>query len=174
MPSPDELAAVRDMLIELLPRLQRFALGLCRSRDDADDLVQATYERALSRLHQWQPGSRLDSWMYRIAQSIYFNRLKAEKVRRGYLQQQVDLDDHAVDGDAQAENALMLERLRHHVADLPDEQRVCLLLIVVEGLSYLEASKVLDLPIGTITSRLGRARIALRERLQHAASDCQS
>ena len=72
---------VRAQLIALLPRLRRFALGLTGSRDDADDLVQAACERALNRLHQWEPDTRLDSWMFRIVKTIWIDQWRSQKAR---------------------------------------------------------------------------------------------
>jgi RNA polymerase sigma-70 factor (ECF subfamily) len=152
---------IQQAMVSLLPRLRRFAYGLTGSLDEADDLVQATYVRALSRLDQWQAGTRLDSWMYRIAQSIRFNQLQAEKTR-GSRYETVDPDTRpGSDGSRVVEAQLTLDAVRDYIWRLPEEQRVVLLLITVEGLSYKEAAETLDLPIGTITSRLARARLAL-------------
>ncbi len=154
---------VQQALVDLQPRLRRFARGLCGSLDDADELVQAAYERALTRLHLWQPGTRLDSWMFRIIQNLRFNQLRAAKVR-----QPADIEPEALGGpavDASLHAGLMLEKVRLCMARLPDEQRAALVLVAVEGLSYKEAADVLELPVGTLTSRLGRARKALAEML---------
>lgn len=150
-------------LVALQPRLRRFAYGLTGSRDGADDLVQAAYERAITRIHQWRPGSRLDSWMYRIIQSIHINQVRAERVRGSHLAP-IDPDRQiGTDGVRESEARLTLEAVRREIGRLPEEQRAVLLLVAVEGQSYQEAAAVLGLPIGTVTSRLARARMALRE-----------
>lgn len=152
---------IRSALVALRPRLRRFAYGLTGSMDEADDLVQAAYERALSRLHQWHPGSRLDSWMFRIVQSIRINRLKADRVRGTHLER-VDPDTlWGGDGRRHMEAHLTLDRVRSFLGTLPEEQRAAVLLVAVEGLSYKEAAEALNVPIGTVTSRLGRARMAI-------------
>lgn len=154
--------ALERALLALQPQLRRFAYGLCGSLDDADDLVQSAYERALQRLDQWREGSRLDSWMYRIVQSIHFNRYRADKVRSNYLRSIDPAAETQVDAATVAAGQIALDRVRDGVWTLPIEQRTCLLLVVVEGLAYREAAAVLDIPVGTLTSRLARARLALR------------
>lgn len=150
-------------MVGLLPRLRRFAYGLSGSLDEADDLVQSTFERALSHIDQWQIGTRLDSWMYRILHSIRINRLKSENLR---TKKRDDSDpDEQIGGDSarEIEAKLTLEAVRLFIWKLPEEQRAILLLIVVEGVSYKEASDLLGVPIGTVTSRLARARLAIKD-----------
>ncbi len=154
---------MRAALVALGPRLRRFAYGLTGSTEEADDLVQSAYERALTRSEQWQTGTRLDSWMYRIVQTIWLNRIDSQKSRKRHLSMISASMEPAYDGHVQIESRLTLERVREYVWQMPEDQRTVLLLIAVEGLSYKEASEVLGVPVGTITSRLGRARIALRD-----------
>jgi RNA polymerase sigma-70 factor (ECF subfamily) len=135
-------------MVVLLPRLRRFAFALTGSVDEGDDLVQATYERALDRLGQWQNGSRLDSWMFRIAHNLHRNRERAARVRARHH------------GTAASEARMTLGAVQRFVRMLPAEQQTALVLVCVEGLSYKEAVHVLDLPMGTLTSWLGCARIA--------------
>ena len=155
-------------LIALLPRLRRFARGLTGSEEEADDLVQGACERAIQRISQWQPGTRLDSWMYRVARNIYFNWCRAGRVRSAYLQavETEPLGMH--DGPRAMEAHLTLALARDCIARLPEEQRMVLLLVSVEGLAYKEVAEVLDLPIGTVNSRLARARLALRALIEGA------
>ena len=162
-PSGQRDPDVRESLVALGPRLRRFAYGLTGSADEADDLVQSAYERALSRIDQWQPGTRLDSWMYRITQSIWFNRWESQKRRKRHITTLASTAEAEQRGDEQFEHQLTLDRVRGFVSTLPEEQRIVLLLIAVEGFSYQEASDMLGIPVGTITSRLGRARSAIRE-----------
>lgn len=157
-----EQGLIQD-LVALQPRLRRFAYGLTGSLDEADDLVQAAYERALARLDQWQLGTRLDSWMYRIVQSIRLNRLDAQRVRGSHLEPSDPDLLVGSDGRRETEAQLTLDAVSRIIWRLPEEQRVVLLLVAVEGLSYKDVAEVLDLPVGTVTSRLARARIAVKE-----------
>jgi RNA polymerase sigma-70 factor (ECF subfamily) len=153
----------------LLPRLRRFAYGLTGSIDAGDDLVQSACERALSRLHLWQAGTRLDSWMYRIMQNLWFDELRAG--RRREVATEPETLDAMTGGDAESEAAMRLDlaTVRRRMADLPPDQRAVLLLVSVEGLSYKDAAAVLEVPIGTVMSRLARARLALARALEPAA-----
>ncbi len=153
-----------DQLVALLPRLRRFAHGLAGSEQEGDDLVQAACVRALERRSQWQPGTRLDSWLYRIIQNIRLDRLRAGGVRDRLTQDQLPMLA-AVDGVAELEHRLTLARVRQIVARLPEEQRTVVLLVCVEGLSYRETSAALGIPAGTVMSRLSRARSAIQQRL---------
>lgn len=155
---------IRASLTALLPRLRRFATALAGSSDDGDDLVQAACERALTRSHQWEPGTRLDSWLYRIVHSIWIDQLRARKVR-AHLPLEVAETQPCAGGDTLAEVRLTLEAVRRVLAGLPDEQRVVLLLVCADGFTYKEAAAALDIPIGTVMSRLARARLAVMTRL---------
>ncbi len=167
MRTDSENASLHAAMVALMPRLRRFAYGLCGSTHDADDLVQAACARALERLDQWRGGTRLDSWMYRIVQSIHFNRHRAEKTRHDVLER-LDVRDATADTADTAHGQVALERVRRCVWQLPEDQRACLLLVVVEGLSYQESAEVLGIPVGTLTSRLSRARGTLRELIEPA------
>ena len=153
-------------LVALLPRLRRFARGLAGSREAADDVVQAACERALMRRDQFEPGSRLDSWMYRIVQNLWIDQLR--KDRRGEIG--IDAADLAEfpggDSAAEAEGKLYLAEVRRAIARLPEDHREVLLLVSVEGVAYKQAAEILDLPIGTVMSRLSRARLALGHELE--------
>ena len=159
----DVTGDVRVQMIALLPRLRRFAIGLTGNGDEADDLVQAACERALSRLDQYRPGTRLDSWMYRIVQTTFIDGTRRKKVRG----EQIDLDDAGelpgADGPRAIEARLTLESVREAIGRLPEEQRSVLLLVTVEGLSYEEAAESLGIPKGTVMSRLARARLKLHD-----------
>lgn len=144
-------------MVALLPRLRRFAFGLTGSMDEADDLVQAACERALSRLHQWQPGTRLDSWLYRIAQTLWLDQMRIRKHRGNPVESEV-LDQLPASGGRSAEGEHTLALVSAAMDRLPEEQRLVLVLVSVEGLSYKEAAAVLEVPVGTVMSRLARAR----------------
>lgn len=152
--------AIRQELTALLPRLRRFAYGLTGSQDEGDDVVQSACERALGRLHQWRPGTRLDSWMYRIVQNLWIDRVRS---RRSRPEADPEILEQIPGGDAEREMQARLDlaRVRRLVALLPAEQREVLLLVTVEGQSYKDAAATLEIPIGTVMSRLARARVGL-------------
>jgi RNA polymerase sigma-70 factor (ECF subfamily) len=150
-----------DQLIAVLPRLRRFARGLTGSASEADDLVQAACERALARQHQFQEGTRFDSWMFRIVQTIWIDQIRARDVRK----EDAEVAEERLGSDEpvrRVEARLALDEVRRAVDRLPPDQRTVLLLVTVEGLSYKEAADVARVPVGTIMSRLARARIALQ------------
>jgi RNA polymerase sigma-70 factor (ECF subfamily) len=148
-------------LTELLPRLRRFAHALSRNGADADDLTQAALERALRSREQWQPGSRLDSWLYRIMRNLWIDnaraRLRKEKSEAPEEEGQTVGDDPRSAMDA----AIDLKRAMAAMERLPDEQREIVALILIEGFGYREVAEMLDLPIGTVSSRLVRGRTTL-------------
>ena len=157
-------AGFGDQLIAALPRLRRFARGLTGSASEADDLVQAACERALAREHQFQEGTRFDSWMFRIVQTIWIDQLRARDVRK----EDADVPEQRLGTDEpvrRVEARLALAEVRRAVDRLPAEQRTTLMLVTVEGLSYREAAEAAGVPVGTIMSRLARARIALQQQL---------
>jgi RNA polymerase sigma-70 factor, ECF subfamily len=154
-----------EALIGLLPNLRRFALSLCRKADLADDLVQITAERALAARDRFDPATRMDAWLFRILRNAWI-----DQVRRTATQgQTVDVHEMpeavVVDGPAQTEAILMLRRTEAAMATLPDDQREVMMLVCVDELSYREAAEVIGVPIGTVMSRLARARLALAEKL---------
>lgn len=152
---------VRHQMVALLPRLRRFAYVLTRDMERADDLVQETCLRGLDRIGSWEPGSRLDSWLYRIMQNIWFDRLRALKVRGETTEIDTAFDLVGEDGRDVTETRLALNDISHAIAKLPEEQQVLIGLVCEDGLSYKEAAETLQVPIGTIMSRLARARQAL-------------
>lgn len=156
---------IRSQMIEFLPRLRRFAYALTRNWEQADDLVQDTCERALARANQWQPGTRLDSWMYRIAQNIWFDSRRAAKVRGERTDLDAIADVAGSDGRNVVENRLTLASVFKELDRLPQDQQVLVALVCIDGLSYKEAAETLQLPIGTVMSRLSRARQAIANAL---------
>ncbi len=149
---------VRKELLEFLPRLRRFALGLTGSQDSADDLVQETCLRALSRIDQFEKGTRLDSWLYRIAQNVWIDERKSARARTPHT----DLDTAADVADTLGQNAIearitMLE-VSKAISQLPDDLKVLVLVVCVDGSSYQEAAEICSIPVGTVMSRLARAR----------------
>ena len=154
-------------MLALLPRLRRFAAGLARDPGDADDLCQATVERALRSRQQWQPGTRLDSWMYRIMRNIWIDEARS-RTRRGKTF--VDEEQGFAVGAAGGQEAVIeLGDVDRALCKLPDEQREAVLLVMVEGWSYKEAAEIVGCPVGTLNSRLVRGRDALLALLGEAA-----
>jgi len=151
-------AAFGRELVAALPKLRRFAFGLAGSIDEGDDLVQAACERALARRDQYEPGTRLVNWMYRIVQRVWIDRFGRREPTMVDLLTLADFPG----GDAlEAESRLVLAEVRLAIAGLPPDQRTVLLLVSVEGVAYREAAEILGLPIDTVMSGLARARLAL-------------
>lgn len=167
--------AIQAELVALLPRLRRFARGLAGVPDQADDLVQAACERALARIHQWTPGTRLDSWMFRIIQTIWLDQKRAQRVRTG--EGRIDADsplvepELAVDGAREIEAHITYDAVRRAMERLPEEQRAVMMLVCVEGQSYKEAADTLTIPIGTVMSRLSRGRATLARLIGEAPGE---
>ena len=150
---------VRRDLAALLPRLRRFGRTLAPRREDADDLVQIAVERALRRADQWQPGTRLDSWMFRIMQNAWIDEARARERRS---QTFVAEEEGERVGVSTTDAQIDAIAVRKAVAQLSEDQRAVVGLVLVDGLAYKEAAEVLGVPIGTLTSRLARAREALQ------------
>lgn len=148
-------------LVALVPKLRRFALSLAGNAADGDDLVQAACEKALRNQAQFQVGSRMDSWLYRIIQTLWLDDLRKRKVRGPAIDPaDIEIGDEGK-GARLPEDRMMLARARTAMAGLPEPQRAVLSLVAIEGLSYKEAAEVLEVPVGTVMSRLARAREAI-------------
>ena len=155
---------LRHALVALLPRLRRFGLALTGSASDADDLVQLSCERVLLRSEQLREHARLDAWLYGIMRNLWIDELRYRKRRR-----HDDLDMAAgvigEDGQAVADGRITLAAVRLAMQELPTDQRILLMLVCVDGMSYREASETLGIPLGTVMSRLSRARQDLHQRM---------
>ena len=154
-----------DDLLEMLPRLRRFALSLTRSADISDDLVQITCQKALSGRDGFKPGTRFDAWLFRILRNTWIDMARQQGTRGPAVDLDTAGEIQGVDGASETEHRLMLRRTLAAIEDLPDEQREVLLLVCVEELSYRETADVLDVAMGTVMSRLARARRKLAEDL---------
>jgi RNA polymerase sigma-70 factor, ECF subfamily len=154
--------AVREGLIPLLPRLRRLARALAGQVADADDLVQIVLERALARAAQWRPDAALDKWVFAIARNAWRDELRA-RGRAQHLFAAEEAGEMAADR-ASAQPAQQLE-LAMALAALPPDHREVVALVLVEGMSYSEAAELLEVPVGTVTSRLARARATLQAHL---------
>lgn len=161
MESPD---TIRAQIVQLLPRLRRFAIALAGSRADGDDLVQDTVERALRNLHTWEPGTRLDNWMFRIAKNRFIDtRRTAKRSSAVAINAPQEAAEVAEDGVRAQEARMELRDVATALASLPDEQRETVALVLVDGMAYRDAAELLSIPVGTLTSRIARARTALME-----------
>jgi RNA polymerase sigma-70 factor (ECF subfamily) len=155
----------RSKVAALLPRLRRFALALAGTPHDADDLVQSAVERALSRAEQWSPDTRLDSWMYRIVQNLWIDQTRRRRTRGETAVLDDALHVSGEDGREVTERRLMLQSARAAFAELAPELREAAGLVILNGMSYREAAETLEVPIGTIMSRVSRSRRALEDAL---------
>ncbi len=160
--------AFQRELTELLPRLRRFARALCRDATEADDLVQAAVERALRKRDQWRPGTRLDSWMFTLMKNAWIDETRSRSRRIALFRPAEEGGGRAEDRDPLG-TRLVGTAVERAMASLPDEQRLAVALVLVEGLSYGEAAEVLRIPEGTLTSRLVRGRQALAQQLEGLA-----
>ena len=168
VPRADAVSNSDDLthaLPDLLPRLWRFAVRLTGDPHVAEDLVQRGCVRALERRHQLKPGTSARSWMYSILHSVWLNEIRARQIRQHASMQWSDElaetipDESGVD----PERDLMHRQIIQAVERLPDAQRAVMLLVAVEGLSYREAAEALEIPMGTVMSRLARARLTIGE-----------
>jgi RNA polymerase sigma-70 factor (ECF subfamily) len=161
------MAEIRHMIVSLLPRLRGFAHALARSTDAADDLVQATCEKALRSSDSWTPGTRLDSWMFRIMQNHWIDTVRKQRPETALDAGETPLQIVGDDGERITEARLTLATVQQLIGRLPEDQRAVLVLVCVEDLSYREAAETLGVPVGTVMSRLSRARTALAEAISN-------
>lgn len=157
-----KLEGRRRELLEILPGLRRFALCLAGNPADGDDLLQSTVERILER--GLPDGAELMPWSVRVCRNLWIDEVRARKVRRSAAEDPALARDQVVSGDADMTAKLTLHEVGAALAALPEEQRVVLELVAVEGFAYREAAAALEIPIGTVMSRLARARAQLIER----------
>ena len=146
-----------ERLVELIPRLRRYARALAGDRATADDLVQDTLERAWSKLHLYRRGTDLRAWLFTVMHNVHVNRVRAKRATDPLDEEMPELASRASQGDA-----LLVRDLDRAIARLPEEQRAVLLLVTLEEMSYEEVAQTLAIPIGTVMSRLSRARDKLR------------
>ncbi|MDL2357989.1 MAG: RNA polymerase sigma factor [Pseudomonadota bacterium] len=158
-PLPTQIAA-------LLPRLRRFARTITYHREDADDLVQLGVERALGRAGQFEAGTRLDSWLFRIIKNAWIDEVRS-RIRRERVFAPEAAGEHVGDGSAEAQQQRLA--IQKAISLLSDDHRIVIGLVLVDGLPYQEAADLLDIPVGTLTSRLVRARAALQNLLSDHA-----
>ncbi|MEQ9813304.1 MAG: RNA polymerase sigma factor [Azospirillaceae bacterium] len=160
----DPVASLRVRLRECLPVLRRYARNLTGNEADGDDLVQEVCIRALERGRQWNASRPLHPWLLGMMHNLHVDRFRAA-ARQDRVLRQMTAEGGAGAVPATAEARLNLRRVGEAMESLSEERRALLLLVCVEGLTYREAAEALDLPIGTVMSRLSRARTALLEAL---------
>jgi len=161
----NDIRRFKSDLIALLPRLSRFSRTLTRSQTDAEDLVQETCIKALARHAQWDPTQSLDGWVFRIARNHWFDELRKRRVRTG--EGFVDAEEAAelsIEGNGEA--TLAMGDLMSQINALPPDLASVLLLVCAEGYSYKEVASLMDIPLGTVMSRVYRARKLLSESMQ--------
>jgi RNA polymerase sigma-70 factor, ECF subfamily len=157
----------RKDLVQLLPRLRRFALSLCGNPVDADDLVQMACERSILKSSHWSPGTRLDSWVYTLTRNLWMSELRSRRVRSGAGQVDAGETDE-LRSEVGAVEILEGNQVAALIRSLPEGLAATLLLVSIEGYSYQEAADVLDIPIGTVMSRMSKARQLMRDKLARA------
>lgn len=162
---------IGPLLIEMLPRLRRFAISLSRSHDIADDLVQSACERALAARRSLTADMSFDAWMFRILRNLWIDRLRRKRTRGEEMELSERRDIPDPFAGTNAERHILLSQVAVAIDALPDDQRELLLLVCVEEVSYRDAADILGLPIGTVMSRLARARRHLAETTGLAKSD---
>jgi RNA polymerase sigma factor (sigma-70 family) len=146
-----------ERMVELIPRLRRYARALVGDRAAADDLVQDTLERAWAKLHLYRRGTDLRAWLFTVMHNVHVNKVRAARATDTLEDEMPELAQRASQGDA-----LMVRDLDRSISRLPAEQRSVLLLVTLEDMSYDEVARTLGIPIGTVMSRLSRAREKLR------------
>ncbi|MFQ1702163.1 RNA polymerase sigma factor [Loktanella agnita] len=162
--TPDQF---KTDMIGLLPRLRRFAISLTRSGPDADDLLQDACTTALQKWHHYDPAQPLDRWMFRVIRNLWISEIRKRKVRQG--EGQIPAEEATeLQTESNVDDAMTAKQVRGQVSALPDDLSQPLLLVCAEGYSYKEAAELLGIPIGTIMSRIHRARKILVARLTEA------
>jgi RNA polymerase sigma-70 factor (ECF subfamily) len=147
-----------------IPRLRRYARYLRREPDHADDLVQECLARAIAKIHTWRPGTNLRAWLFVILRNCHINEIRRE--RRTDPLDDVPTDEPTLTTPGNQETSVALSEVRQAYLGLSEEHREVLLLVALEGLQYEEAASILEVPLGTVRSRLSRARQALRQALE--------
>lgn len=157
---PDTSAA-RALMVAAIPRVRKFAFAMTGSRDAADDLTQTTLERALAQIQRFEPGTRMDSWLLRITYNAAIDDARRRKRRGVHIDLESTTELPALDGRRVSEARLDLAAAQSAMAALPEDQRAVLALVALDGMSYQDAAQTLNIPIGTVMSRVARARRAV-------------
>ncbi len=159
---------MKKELTALMPMLRRFAYSLTGSPHDADDLLQNTIERLLSK--GVPEDVELAKWAFRVCRNIWIDEYRARKIRNNAAQLP-ELEEPTVDGENVIYNEITLGEVNNAMNKLPDDQRSIIALVAVQGMSYKEVADTLSIPMGTVMSRLARARVALSQFLNSSAAE---
>lgn len=151
-----------ELLLDHIPSLRRYARGLTRDSEAADDLVQEALTRAISKRHLWRPGSSIRAWAFTILHNVFVNQCRHAKIRSAECWED---QEHKAPSPANQTDHLTLKAVEHAHARLPEKQREIVMLVAVQGLDYEEAARIVGVPVGTVRSRLSRARQLLRQML---------
>ena len=152
------------LLEHQIPRLRRYARALTRDVTRADDLVQSSLERALARQDLWKPGTDLRAWLFTILHNQHVNEVRSSLREDGGIAAEASRAIPSVGPNVLA--SLQLQELDRAVGSLPPGQRQVILLVGLEGMRYEEVANILDIPVGTVRSRLSRGRHELRKMLE--------
>src|ERR1700676_2394871 len=163
MSTNESAESFQEQIVALLPRCRGLSRNLVRTPHDADDMVQIAVERALLRLDQWHSDARLDSWLFKILRNARIDEVRSPG-RRAKIFMPEEAGEHV--GEASIDREVDRLSVEAAMARLPQDQRLAVSLVLVEGLAYKDAADVLEVPIGTLTSRLSRGREALQAMLQ--------
>lgn len=160
-------------LTALIPRLRRYALVLTQRKEDAEDILQSTLERAIDKQQQWSEDSHLDRWAFTIMNSIWKNELRYQSTRKGngVSYNASELGDISTKDNL--DRTFLYQQVFKEVMQLPENQREAILLVYVEGMKYQQVADLLSIPLGTLMSRLARARIALSDKFTGTIDDYQ-
>ncbi|MBT8100616.1 MAG: RNA polymerase sigma factor [Gammaproteobacteria bacterium] len=151
----------QEELVDVLPNIRRFAMSITGSLADADDLLQTTVERALTR--GIPDNAEVLPWCLRVCKNLWIDEMRSQKVRRDATTEPAVIGEQVLDGERQMHGEMTLEEVQTALHSMSDEHRMVLELVAVEGFSYKDAAAALEIPVGTVMSRLARARTALLE-----------
>ncbi|WP_077340299.1 RNA polymerase sigma factor [Pseudocolwellia agarivorans] len=157
---------MKNQIIALVPMIRRFAYSLTGNQHDADDLLQNTIERLLTK--GVPENVELNKWMFRVCRNLWIDEYRSRKVRQTAAESPELTDGQIVNDEKQQTDKISLQEVNNAMDILPDEQRSILSLVAIQGMSYKEVAETLEIPIGTVMSRLSRARISLSQCLNNS------
>lgn len=155
-----------QLIVEQIPHLRRYARALLRDKIEADDLVQDCLTRAMDRLHLWKPGTNIKAWLFTILHNQHINQAKRRTNRPDSIAIEA-VHENLNQSPPDQEFGITVRDINHALDELPNDQRQIILLIGLEGLDYQEAAEILDIPLGTVMSRLNRGRKKMRALMEH-------
>lgn len=162
---------MRDKILKILPGLRRFAFALTGAKHDADDLLQATVEKLLLSENAPKEAVELQKWAFRLCRNHWIDEVRKRKVREADSLADTELPLDQIDNDRRLLSSITLEEVNVAMNKLPEKQRVALAMVSLGGLSYAEVSEALDVPVGTVMSRVSRARTELASQFNDNIND---